>query len=507
MSNMAQPSSRRGSLAETAPLLHGQDTPPPAQTAPPDLPITEVELKEADNSWKAELWLLTSYSVPLIGTYLLQYSFFVVTIFVAGHLGSDELASAALGLTTMNIVGFATYEGMATALDTFCAQAYGSGNHKGVGLHVQRMLFLMGLALVPISAVWALSPWLLAPFVKQEHLALQAGAFLRISIIGLPGYASFEALKRFLQAQGSFHAALVVLLVCAPLNAVLSWLLAFHAGLGLEGAALGQALTNCLRSLFLVAYIVSPWGAWSHGCWGGFSRDALTNLGPMIRLSVAGSLVNVGEWAAFEIVNISASYLSTDHLAAQSILCTISIISWHVPFSVSVAVSTRIGHAIGAGLVGVARRASVLYAAVFVALGLANGLVIFSLRRPLAEFFSDDPHVRDIASRTMLSVAAFQLIDAVINCTNGLLRGLGRQQFAAGVVFAVNYLGAVPLALWLELGSGNTTIGPRLELSGAWIGLGCGMCLTAVVETVYLKTMNWQACVESAKRREGVEGW
>ncbi|KXJ89229.1 mate-domain-containing protein, partial [Microdochium bolleyi] len=385
MADTADPSRRRNSSAtEVTPLLTSHAG---LSQSPPDLPVSEAELKEVDDSWSAELWLLTSYSVPLIGTYLLQYSFFVVTIFVAGHLGADELASAALGLTTMNIFGFATYEGMATALDTFCAQAYGSGNHKGVGLHVQRMLVLMTLALVPIGTVWALSPWLMTPFVKQEHLAIRAGTFLRISLIGLPGYASFEALKRFLQAQGSFNAALVVLLICAPINAGLSWFLAFNVGMGLEGAALGQALTNCLRIVFLLAYIVSPWGKWSHGCWGGFSREAFTDLGPMTRLSIAGSLVNLGEWAAFEIVNISASYVSTNHLAAQSILCTISIITWHIPFSVSVAVSTRVGHAIGAGLVDAARRAAVLYAVVFFVLGLANGALIFLLRRPLAEFF------------------------------------------------------------------------------------------------------------------------
>lgn len=499
--------SRRGSLTtETTPLL--RDT---ASTTTTSLPPSEIELKSTSTyTWTAELSLLTSYSIPLIGTYLLQYSFFVVTIFVAGHIGSDELASAALGLTTMNIVGYATYEGMATALDTFCAQAYGSGNHRGVGLHIQRMLVLMAIALVPIAATWALSPYLLSPFVKQAHLAARAGTFLRISIVGLPGYASFEALKRFLQAQGSFTPSLVILLICAPLNLVLSWTLAFHAGMGLEGAALGQALTNCLRPVMLVAYIVSPWGKWSHACWGGFctAREAVSDLGPMVRLSLAGSLVNLGEWAAFEIVNVSSSYLSTEHFAAQSVLTTISIISWHIPFSVSVAVSTRIGHAVGSGEVSQAKRASILYGVVFLALGVFNGGVMYVLRAPLARFFSDDPLVQDIVGRTMLAVAAFQVIDSVINCTNGLLRGLGKQQFAAVVVFVVNYLGAVPLALWLELGTDEAAWWGA-GLTGTWIGLGCGMCLTAVVEVLYLTSkLDWQSCADGVKEREaGVEEW
>lgn len=449
-------------------------------------------------SWGSELWLLAQYSVPLIATYLLQYSHSVITTFVAGHLGADELAAASIGMTTMNIIGYATIEGMATALDTLCAQAYGSGNLTGVGLHVQRMMLCMAVVIIPIGAIWVVSPWILALFVRQHHLAMMAGYFLQVSLVGLPGYASFEAGKRFLQAQGDFKAAMIAILICAPANALLSWYFAFKLDMGLEGAALGAAITNNLRPVLLLAYIVTPFGKWTHQCWGGFSREALSGWGPMVQLSIAGFAVNLGEWAAFEIVTFSTSYLSTAHLAAQSVLCTISIVSWHIPFSVSVAISTRVGHLIGAGQLTTAKRAAALYSVVFALIGTVDGLVIFALRDYLPRFFSEDPAVCDLASRTMLTVAVFQIIDSIICCTNGLLRGLGRQSVAAWVVFAVNYLGAVPVAIWLELGS------PGLELNGVWIGLGCGMVLIAAIEALYMKALRWQDCVASVKVREGL---
>ncbi|KAI1073821.1 MATE efflux family protein [Whalleya microplaca] len=448
-------------------------------------------------TWTAELRLLAHYSLPLIATYLLQYSYSVITTFVAGHLGADELAAASIGMTTMNIVGFATLEGMATSLDTLCAHAYGAGNPTAVGLHVQRMLLFMPLAVVPIGAIWALSPQILGLFVRQHHLAVMAGSFLRVSLVGLPGYAAFEALKRFLQAQGDFRVAMVVILACAPLNALLSWLLAFRLGLGLEGAALGAALTNNLRPLLLLAYVALPPGRWSLRCWGGFTREALRlrAWGPMVRLSIAGSAVNLGEWAAFEIVAFSTSYLSTNHLAAQSILTTISDIAWHVPFSVSVAISTRIGHLIGAGLLAVARRAAVLYAVVFAAIGCLDGIVIFAMRDSLPRFFSDDEGVCELARNTMLALSVYQVIDSIICGSNGMLRGLGHQWVAAWVVFAVNYLAAVPLAIWIELGPSG------LGLNGVWIGLGAGMVLIAVIELAYMKVLRWQNCVDSIHSR------
>ena len=498
--------------SERTPLLYVEPEPIPeseselATPPPPRKSSTDVDAGArnaiADGDWWAELALLARYSLPLVATYLLQYSHSVITTIAAGRLGAGELAAASVGMTTMNIVGFATVEGMATALDTLCAQAVGSGNPRAVGLHVQRMLVLMALSCVPIGAAWLASPSILARLVRQRSLADAAGSFLRWSTVGLPGYAAFEAGKRFLQAQGSFRPALLILVLCTPVNAALTWLLAFRLRMGLAGAALGAALTNALRPLLLLAYLLLlPAGRRAlDACWGGFARAALSTdpaaWGPAARLSVAGSAVNLGEWAAFEVVAFSTSYLSTRHLAAQTILTTASIVAWHVPFSVSVAASTRLGHLVGAGSLRAARRAAALYAAVFLAVGVLDGAVLWSLRDAFARLVSDDARVRALALQAAAAVAAFQVVDAVICGTNGVLRGLGRQAFAAWLVFAVNYLAAVPLAVWLELGS------PALGINGVWIGIGAGMLLIALVEVVYMKVLRWQDCVDDAKVRE-----
>ncbi|KAM5344336.1 hypothetical protein ACJ41O_012873 [Fusarium nematophilum] len=446
-------------------------------------------------TWCAELSLISRYSMPLVATYLLQYSFGVITTFAAGHLSLDDLAAASIGITTMNIAGLAIFEGMATALDTLCSQAYGAGNMPGVGLHVQRMLLLMTLAAIPVGALWIMSPSILSLFLQQEHLAVRAGSFLRVSLTGLPGYASFEAGKRFLQAQGDFNTGMAVLVICAPVNALLSWFFAFHLGMGLDGAALGAALANNLRPVLLIMCILllrKP----SHQCWPGISRRALQDWGPMVRLSAAGATVTLAEWAAFEIVTFSTSYLSTMHLAAQTVLTTTSVVMWHVPFSFSVAVSTRVGHLMGSGLVAAARRVTILYAVVFMIIGLFDATVLFSLRNYIGPVFSTDPSVQRLVASSMLPVALFQIVDSLICGCNGILRGLARQHVAAVVVCCVNYLGAVPLAIWLELGS------LRMGLEGVWTGLGAGLVVIACVEVSYMIGVDWRDCVDNIKSRE-----
>ncbi|CAG9940343.1 unnamed protein product [Clonostachys rosea f. rosea IK726] len=488
-SNRRLSSHGHGGLNETSPLL-------------PDAPRSHDRpgklYDEGAFTWKSEFWLMCRSAGPLIITYLLQYSSNVITTIVAGRLGAEDLAAASISLTAMAIPGFALFEGMATALDTLCAQAYGSGHRTGVGLHIQRMLLLMAVAIVPVGALWMCAPWILPLVVRQEFLPVKASAFLRVSVAGLPGYAFFEAGKRFLQAQGDFNTALLVLVLCAPVNALLSWLFAIKLGMGLQGAALGQALANNLRPILLLGLIVF-FRKWSHECWGGWSRSCLREWGPMVRLSVAGSIVILAEWMAFEILCVSTSYIGTEYLAAQSVLVTVAIIMWHVPFSISIAVTTRIGNLIGGGAVQLARRAAVMYSIVFVGAGLLVGTLLFVLRNELAFIFSKDSAVREIATGSMFTVSIFHTLDAISCGCNGMMRGLARQSVSAWVVMLVNYLGAVPLALWLELGA------PHLKLNGLWMGYGCGLLLTAVLQCGYMKWLRWADLIEDVRKREAEE--
>lgn len=472
------------------------DEPDRRHEASPLLGASECEntAEWSARDWWTELSLIARYTIPLVATYLLQYSFSVITTTVAGHIGPDELAASAIGVTTMTIAGLALYEGMATALDTLCAQAYGSGNKTGVGLHVLRMLYLMAVVTGPVAAIWLSSPVFLPLILRQDELATKAGSFLQVSVLGIPGYASFEALKRFLQAQGDFNTGMAVLVVCAPVNALLSWLFAFRLNMGLEGAALGAAIANTLRPILLLCCIAFKKS--THECWPGFTRRALRGWGPMIRLSVAGSAVTLAEWAAFEVITVSTSYLGTIHLAAQTILTTTSIVMWHIPFSLGVAVSTRVGHLIGGGHVAAARRITILYGILFVALGFFNGSVLLSLRNYIGPFYTNDEDVRRVVADTMFAVAAYQIVDSIISGCNGVLRGLAKQGVAAWVVFIVNYFAAVPIAVWLELGP------LRLGLNGVWSGIIGGSAVIAATEIIYMIRLDWRESVAVVKCRE-----
>ncbi|KAH6644684.1 mate-domain-containing protein [Boeremia exigua] len=441
-----------------------------------------------------EARILFKSSIPLMLTYLLQYNFSLVTIFVVGHIGTDELGAVSLASMTANITGLAVYEGLATSLDTLCAQAYGSGRKTLVGLHLQRMCMFMLLVTVPIGALWLTSGWILAALVPEKELAHLAGKYLSLLLLGAPGYAIFEAGKRFTQAQGLFNASLFVLLIATPINIVLNYVFVFVLDWDLTGAALATVVSNNLLPLLLWVYVyfINPS---SLECWGGFSKAAFSNWGPMAKLAVPGIVMVETEWLAFDILTFSSSYLSTAHLAAQSIVMTMAVSIYHIPFAVGVAVSTRLGNLIGAGSLRAARIATKCYILTFLAIGIIDCIVLAACKNVLPKAFTTDPEVREIVSTVLPLLAVFQFCDSTTALVNALLRGLGKQAIGGWCNLFVYYVIAVPLALALCFPA-------DWKLLGLWTGCAVGSSCISITEGIYIKFYNWEHAIEEARGRE-----
>ena len=213
--------------SEETPLLGDPELPYDGQDGPDEINKRWEEALAAGaihTTWQREAKVLGRYSAPLIVTFLLQQSLTVASIFTVGHLGQVELGAVSLGSMTASITGYAVYQGLATSLDTLCAQAYGSGRKKLVGLQMQRMVYFLWVITIPIGAIWLSAEPILIRIVPEPEVAELAGRYLKIVLIGAPGFACFESGKRFTQAQGLFSASLYVLLIGAPLNAFMNWL-------------------------------------------------------------------------------------------------------------------------------------------------------------------------------------------------------------------------------------------------------------------------------------------
>ena len=269
-----------------------------------------------------------------------------------------------------------------------------------------------------------------------------------------------------------------------------------HLRLGFEGAAAAIVVSNTLQPLVLLAYI-RLFAPSTMECWPGLSiRRSFQNWGPMLKLSVAGVGMVLAEWLAFDILTFSASYLSAEHLAAQSVLMTVCVLMYHIPMPISIAASTRFGNLIGYGALGAARTAWKTHYVIFAFIGVFDIVILTSLRHVIGLIFTDDPKVRLIIAAVAPVVAAAQFFDATAAISNGLLRGLGRQEIGGWVNLVVYYTFAVPLSMFLTYGP------PRLELTGLWIGPCLGLAIVTFVLAAYMHMADWQKAHEDARDRD-----
>ncbi|KAI1386422.1 multidrug and toxin extrusion protein [Hypoxylon trugodes] len=478
--------------SETSPLL-------PGSTESPDSPHEHLnEQWDAavasgiiETTWQRETKTITIYSRSLILTFLLQYSINIASIFAVGRIGKVELGAVSLATMTANILCYAPMQGLATSLDTLCAQAYGSGHKHLVGLQLQRMTYFLWTLVIPVAVLFFFAKDILLHIVPDPLSAEFAGLYLKVIIAGIPGFAAFEAGKRFVQSQGLFIATTYVLLIAAPLNIFINWFLVWHVGWGFIGAPISVAITQTLMPILLLSYVLFVDGS---QCWGGFTPRALTNWGPMIRLALPGMVMVMAEWLAFEILTLVTSQFGTSYLAAQSILVTLTSTTFMIPFPVSIAASTRVANLIGARLINAAKTSAKVAFWAGCIIGLFNLVLLSSLRYQLPLLFTQDEEVIAIVAKVMPLVAVMQVFDAMAAVAHGLLRGIGKQSFGGYANLSIYYLIALPISF-------ATAFALDWKLTGLWLGTTIGLALVGAVEYWYTYISDWEQSARDAENR------
>ncbi|BFZ58490.1 hypothetical protein PYCC9005_005553 [Savitreella phatthalungensis] len=445
--------------SENSPLLPKTDT--------DDLWDEAVEGNRVQSTWRHESRVLGRTSLPLIITFLLQASEQFSTVFSLGRLGTKELGASSLSTMVSAIMAFSLFQGCISSLDTLCPQAYGAGRKELVGVHVQRCLLLLVLLHIPVALVFLNGEALMLLLRQDPEIARLSGQYLQRFLLGVPAMAVFETLKRYTQAKGDFRAGTYCLFISAPINIVLNYVLVWdeRIGIGFVGAPTAVVLTFWLQAGLLLLYI---YFFDDKDAWGGFSKRAFSNWGPMIKLAIPGVLMILSEWAAFEVLSVFSSWLGTPQLAAQSILNTSSSILFQIPFAISVATATRIGNLVGAGTEQPAR----ICARVAIGFGVVNAIaaavLLFVFRKQWGHMFSRDPEVIVLVSEVIPFLAFFGCFDALAAVAQGVLRGLGKQAIAAAVNLPAYYAVALPAGIALAFPA-------HMGLYGIWIGMFPGL--------------------------------
>ena len=151
-----------------------------------------------------EFVLLLRGSIPVILAYSLQNSLQTISVVIVGRDSPENLATAAFAYMFAMSTAWLIALGGTTALDTLCSSSFtGSKNPHELGILLQRAFIILGLFYIPVCILWVFSEPVFLALGQDPQISRDSTRFLRCLIPGGLGYIYFEALKKYLQAQGS----------------------------------------------------------------------------------------------------------------------------------------------------------------------------------------------------------------------------------------------------------------------------------------------------------------
>ena len=369
-------------------------------------------------------------------------------------------ATAAVGAVYWFVIVFVLlFGGVAMAVQTLVAQAYGAGERMraarvtwaGLWAVVLVSPLFLGVALAGRPLI---APFKLAPDI--EALSLQ---FWFPRLLGAVGGVALWTVSSFFNGIGRTQVTLVMMVCVAAVNAVLNQVFIFDLGMGVAGSAWATGAAQLAgfgvgMSMFLSHGMCREFS--SHRCWRPDGKEIRRAgaLGLPMGLLPAVDLIGLALFQAMQ-----ASLGVAAGAATQIVMMTTSI-AYMPAIGIASAGTTLVGQSIGAGdrswALRVGNAAIMLTVAymglVSIALALAGPWLL-----PLFVSKSDPHSVQVLAlGYTLLWIgAAYQIFDGFNLGAGFCLRGAGDVRVPALIVVVLSWFCFVPLAHMLSFTAGE----------------------------------------------------
>jgi MATE family multidrug resistance protein len=145
-----------------------------------------------------------------------------------------------------------------------------------------------------------------------------------------------------------------------------------------------------------------------------------------------------------------------------------------VPLGISVAISVRVGQAMGRREVGAARRSGLVGAGLAVGFMSLTALTMAMVPDWIAAVYTQDEQVHVIAVQLLVMAAIFQIFDGLQVAGAAALRGLKDTAVPMGITLVAYWGVGLPLGYGLGIVQNG---GPQ----ALWIGLIAGLMIAAVL--------------------------
>ncbi|HEX2253753.1 MAG TPA: MATE family efflux transporter [Thermoanaerobaculia bacterium] len=427
-----------------------------------------------------EVAATTRLAVPLVGGQLAQMGLNFVDTVMAGNLGPRELAAVAVGGSVWGALQLFDF-GVLLAVPPTVAQMDGAGRRERVGPFVRQAAWLaLALAAVTALALWNARPLLELVEVEPEIVPLAAG-YLRALAWGVPAWALYLLLRFTSEGTGATRPILYFGLLGLPVNAFANWVLMYgHLGmprLGAIGCGHATAVVWTAQLVAMTIYVRRHRRYRDLALFARLEPPARRRLAEVLRLGLPVGLMLFVEASIFTVVALAIGSLGTVAVAGHQVAFSFAALAFMVPLGISMAITVRVGHAVGRRDPSAVRRAAGVGAALALASQAVAAALMLLFPRAVAGFYTNDPAVLAVAVDLLFFAALFQLSDGLQVCAAGALRGVKDTRVPMAIVVVAYWLVGLPLGLGLAFPGG---LGPR----GLWIGLIAALTVVGLLLAV-----------------------
>jgi multidrug resistance protein, MATE family len=178
------------------------------------------------------------------------------------------------------------------------------------------------------------------------------------------------------------------------------------------------------------------------------------------------------EAGLFAAAGLSVGRFGDATVAGHQIALSLSAVTFMVPLGLAMAITVRVGNAVGRGDAAGVRRAGLAGIALTLVSQSVSCALMLGLPGPIASIYSSDPAVVAGAVLLMHFAAAFQFSDGIQVASNGALRGLKDARMPMLITGFSYWCVGMPVGWYLAFPL-------DLRAPGMWVGLIAGLSVAA----------------------------
>ncbi|PRW60882.1 MATE efflux family [Chlorella sorokiniana] len=433
-------------------------------------------------------------SIGLVANYLLS----VISLSFVGHLGTAELAAAALATTLYSMSAKIMLAGMLGALDTYSSQAVGARNYGALGSMFKQAVFFLLLHTLPIAITFASLPALLKRLGQAEEVTRLLGPYLLALLPAVWVDAFYRPFNRILVAQHVTMPQMWISCLVALQHVGATYVFIHPFKMGYVGAAWATTWSSLLATLLVAAYVRAS--NLHLRVWATPNGVRFQPWRPYIKLSYSACAMRAIESWSLSLCSVAAGWLPNPEasLAAMAVAFSLYGMAQMVFASLGMSACTRVGNGLGAGSAPLAKLSALAAVTTMPPLwvSLAVVLVVPKLQYIVISVFTSDTgdsvlmgHCRHL----LLILAVLLLFDMAQNVLSGIAIGAGKQTRGFTINAVAHWGFGLPTALLLGFYF-------KLGVEGLYAGVVLGPLVQWICYTWLVSRMDWEAEAVKAHR-------